>query len=256
MDWPLQGPGRDHVLARIDRFDQATASRIKSDDHYNPYHGVPALLDLESKLGVKSTFFFRPKFDDGQLVTPYQDEIRELTNKGWEVGLHINDAGSLSSVIDEKEFLEKIAGTKIYGTRAHYLRIKKEQVPFLHRAGVAYDSSLCYSQDSFDLRNTGFVIEEDGLAVFPITFMDAYLFTYTRLTEQNVVSYVKTNIQKAKNSGASMVTILWHDNAILMKGGRMYGKLLEGLVAMRGLTFVRGIDAYEHVTSGFAERSI
>ena len=49
VDWSLQGPGRDHILARRDRFDQET---IRNIDTVNPYNNINDYITIEEKFGV------------------------------------------------------------------------------------------------------------------------------------------------------------------------------------------------------------
>jgi peptidoglycan/xylan/chitin deacetylase (PgdA/CDA1 family) len=248
VDWPRSGPGIEHILARRERFDEAIIRRAKNDS-FNPYHGIPYILDIEREFKIRSTFFFRPTYDDSQSAGVYEDEIRDLLKSGWEVGLHINDARSLDEIIHEKEALESVAGSKVLGSRVHYLRIPREKIPLLHEAGFLYDSSLMFSKDRFDLRNTGYVAEDNGLIIFPITFMDTYLFSYCGLTEENAIQFVVSNLATAERSEAKFATILWHDSAVLMRGGRLYRTLLERLLSTKGVSLVKGIDAYHLAVS-------
>ncbi|MFP3138191.1 MAG: hypothetical protein RXS42_08265, partial [Nitrososphaeria archaeon] len=48
VDWPIQGPGRDHVLARRDRFDEDVVRRV-IEEGYNPYYNVPDLMEIEER---------------------------------------------------------------------------------------------------------------------------------------------------------------------------------------------------------------
>ncbi len=243
VDWPRSGPGIEHILGRSDRFDETIIQRVRNEN-FNPYHGIPYIEEIEREFKVRSTFFFRPMYDDSQSVEPYEDEIKDLLKNGWEVGLHVNDAGTLDSIIREKEALESVTGSTILGSRVHYLRISQDKTSLLHEAGFSYDSSLTFSKDRFDLRNTGYISEKSGLIVFPITFMDAYLFSYCGLSEDNVVEFMVSNLANAETHGVRFVTILWHDNSILMRGGRAYRTLLEKLVAMKGVSIVKGVEAY------------
>src|SRR5579875_1507898 len=127
VDWPRSGPGIDHILARQERFDPGIIQRVKSE-HFNPYHGIPYIVDIEKQFGVKSTFFFRPEYDNLESVKVYEDEMKELVKNGWEVGLHVNNAGSLSSIMREKDTLEKVLGSKVVGSRVHYLRILQNKL--------------------------------------------------------------------------------------------------------------------------------
>jgi peptidoglycan/xylan/chitin deacetylase (PgdA/CDA1 family) len=244
VDWPQSGPGDEHVLARKERFDESIIDRVKSE-HFNPYHGIPYVVDIEKDFSVKSTFFFRASYDDGQSIAAYEDEIKDLFKNGWEIGLHINNAASLESIKSEKSLLEQVVGSKTFGSRAHYLRISDSQMPYLRQCGFLYDSSLNFSKERFEVRNTGHLDRRDGLVVFPITFMDAYLFTYSKLAEENVSEFVISGLKSGMDSGVKFVTILWHDNSILMRGGRVYRSLLERILAIENVWVVRGIDAYQ-----------
>ena len=82
------------------------------------------------------------------------------------------------------------------------------------------------------------------LSSFLITIMDAYLFTYMRVSEADVVKVVVEALRKALNAGKRFVTILWHDSSIHMRGGRAYAKLLEYVSSLDYVKVIRGIDAY------------
>ena len=44
VDWRQQGPSREHILARRDRFDKNTLENLESK---NPYYNIPYYIDLE-----------------------------------------------------------------------------------------------------------------------------------------------------------------------------------------------------------------
>ena len=77
--------------------------------------------------------------------------------------------------------------------------------------------------------------------------MDAYLFTYMGLTEKTIVKFVLETMEKLFASGVQIITLLWHDNSIMMKGGRVYSDLMEKLASNLNVTFLKGIDAFELV---------
>jgi peptidoglycan/xylan/chitin deacetylase (PgdA/CDA1 family) len=247
VDWPIKGPGRDHILQRRDRFDQLTISRVTSDESYNPYFGISEMMEIEEKHGIKSTFFFRPTYDDGSSIDQYRQVICDLVSNKWEVGVHVNNPKSPDSIKSEKEAIERIAGVPIQGSRVHYLRIAHKDLALLYKAGIKYDSSVIFSKDSLDRRNTGY-LKGGKLIVFPITVMDAYLFTYMHIPEERIVEQIGKAIELVP--GGSFVTILWHDNVLKMKGGRMYSKIVDFLASKDSVRVVRGIDAYESVRSG------
>jgi hypothetical protein len=161
--------------------------------------------------------------------------------------VHINNANNLSTILWEKNVIENILGAKVYGSRVHNLKIKIDDLPLLHQAGFKYDSSIIFNKYDIDVRNTGY-FDVKGIVEFPITIMDAYLFTYMNVTEDKVIDC----ISRALNIGAKskFITILWHDCSIKMKGGRMYSKILELLHSRDHLKVVRMIDAYKMILGG------
>jgi peptidoglycan/xylan/chitin deacetylase (PgdA/CDA1 family) len=245
VDWPRHGPGISHILARRDRFDADVMRRV-TDEGFNPYYGVPALMEIEDRFRIRSTFFFRPKYDDGSPVDEYTDTMRMLQKDGWEVGLHASDPSTVEQIVSEKRSVERTAGAQVYGSRVHYLRVSDDSFLNMAKAGLKYDSSLMYSKEKLDPRNSGCLLK-DGLFVFPLTFMDAYLFTYTGLTEKTITKYVVRSVDSLYAQGVQIITLLWHDNSIMMKGGRVYSNLISELAARPGILFLKAIDAFELV---------
>jgi peptidoglycan/xylan/chitin deacetylase (PgdA/CDA1 family) len=245
VDWPLNGPGISHILARRDRFDPEIMGRVVSEG-FNPYYGVPTVTEIEERFGIRSTFFFRPKYDDGNEVDQYENTIKTLLVGGWEVGLHANNTSTFEEVVSEKRSLERVVGKPVYGSRVHNLKVTANTFSNLAKAQMKYDSSLMYEKDKVDVRNSGFLVK-NGLVIFPITFMDTYLFTYVGLTEKTVTAFVLKTMEKLFASGVQILTLLWHDNSIMMKGGRAYSKIVEELVSDSNITFLKGIEAFELV---------
>lgn len=247
VDWSIHGPGVEHILARRDRFSYETILKV-IEEGYNPYFNIPELMDFEDMYGVRSTFFFRCVYDDGTSIEFYRNVLRELINGGWEIGIHINDASTLESIISEKKIIEDIIGMDVYGSRVHNLNIKFEDLPLLYKAGLKYDSSIIFNKHDVDIRNTGYLMIGE-LIVFPITIMDTYLFTYMRVSEDKIIDVISRALDVTVESG--YMTILWHDCSLKMRGGRMYPKILEFLVSKDNLEIVRGIDAYRIVKGVF-----
>ena len=245
VDWPLHGPGTPHVLARQERFPPEVL-RLVIDEGFNPYFGVPKIMEIEEKFGVRSTFFFRPKYDDGSEVDKYRETMRSLLSGGWEVGLHSNNSATFEEVASEKSLLEKAVGGSVYGSRVHYLKISENTFSNLTQSGIKYDSSLSFDKKQIDVRNTGYLVK-NGLVVFPVTFMDAYLFTYMGLSEETVIPFMVKTVEKLFASGIQIMTLLWHDNSVMMKGGRAYEELIKQLTANSNITFLKGIEAFELV---------
>jgi len=245
VDWSRRGPGVDHVLARRDRFDEEILRRAL-EEGFNPYFGIPDVMEVEERLGLRSTFFFRSVYDDGLEVSCYEDVIRDLVSGGWEVGLHVVDASRASAISREKRALEEVSRSEVVGCRVHYLRVYEETYESIRVAGLKYDSSLKAFKDRVDCADMGYEVVR-GVVVFPITIMDTYLFTYMRVPEERVVEVVEEALDLAKRCGKDVVTILWHDCSLKMRGGRMYRRIAEVLASREDVEVVRGVDLYKAV---------
>jgi peptidoglycan/xylan/chitin deacetylase (PgdA/CDA1 family) len=243
VDWPRKGPRISHILSRRARFDPKIMNRVIKEG-FNPYFGVLKVAEVEEQFGVRSTFFFRPAYDDESKVDEYEDTIGTLIKNGWEVGLHANNTSTFESVMSEKNSLERIANRRIFGSRVHYLRVSSGTFRNLAAAEIKYDSSITFDNESIGPRNSGCVFRSD-LVVFPITFMDAYLFTYKGLTEKTITKFIVKKIRALFSSGVQITTLLWHDNSIMMHGGRVYSDVIKHLADQIDATFLKGIDAFE-----------
>ena len=78
VDWSFNGPGRNHILARKDRFEEDTPRKLERE---NPYNNIHDYIAIEEDLGLRSTFFFRTNYENGRLIE-YEDDIQALLNGG------------------------------------------------------------------------------------------------------------------------------------------------------------------------------
>ena len=104
VDWRRQGPPVEHVLKRKNRFDPEIFANTKPEDLYR---NIPEYMELEEKFGIRSTFFFRTLYENGN-VDDYEDDILALQEGGWEIGLHTDPRSveSIEKIKQEKEKLE------------------------------------------------------------------------------------------------------------------------------------------------------
>ena len=72
VDWRRQGPSIEHIQARKDRFDPEIFSKTKPEELYR---NIPEYIELEEKFGIRSTFFFRTLYENGN-VDDYEDDIQ------------------------------------------------------------------------------------------------------------------------------------------------------------------------------------
>jgi len=123
VDWRRQGPPIEHVLERKDRFQPDILNKTKTQDLYR---NIPDYMELEEKFGIRSTFFFRTFYENGN-VDDYEDDIQTLVKGNWEIGLHTDPQSvyNIEKIKHEKEKLESLTKEPIIGNRVHFLIIIK-----------------------------------------------------------------------------------------------------------------------------------
>ena len=106
VDWNFNGPSKDHILKRKDRFDEKV---LKNTPTNKIYRNFSEYMEIEEKYGVKSTFFFRTQYENGNYID-YEDDIKKLKKSGWEIGLHTDPSSinDINRIGEEKRNLEKI----------------------------------------------------------------------------------------------------------------------------------------------------
>jgi len=240
VDWRLQGPPIEHILERKDRFEQELFKNTKPE---NLYRNIPEYMEIEEKFDVRSTFFFRTFYENGN-VLDYEDDIKQLQKLDWEIGLHTNPSSinDLDKIRLEKEKLESISGKQIIGNRVHYLNYNSELPEKLEKLGFSYDSSLRHSKDIIDEKEMGYS-RINGIIEFPVTLMDAYLFTHMKIQEDGIIPEFQKTLDLGRSlSENNVISVIWHDNVLKMKGGRMYKQILEFLTSQDDVEIKRGID--------------
>ena len=112
----------------------------------------------------------------------------------------------------------------------------------LEKLDFSYDSSLRHSKDRIDEKEMGYS-RINGMIEFPVTLMDAYLFTYMKIKEEKIISEFEKTLDLGRSlSENNVISVIWHDNVLKMKGGRMYQKILEFLTSQDDVKIMRGID--------------
>ena len=240
VDWRRQGPNLEHIQARKDRFDPEIFSKTKPE---NLYRNIPEYMELEEKFGIRSTFFFRTIYENGN-VDDYEDDIQTLQKGDWEIGLHTDpqSVDDIEKIKQEKEKLESLTRKSIVGNRVHFLNYNSKLPSKLKKAGFLYDSSLRHSKDKINENEMGHS-KIEGLIEFPVTLMDAYLFTHMGIKEEGIIPEFKKTVEIGRNfSEENVISVIWHDNVLKMKGGRMYEKILEFLTSQDDVKILSGKD--------------
>jgi peptidoglycan/xylan/chitin deacetylase (PgdA/CDA1 family) len=248
VDWRRQGPPLEHIIARKERFSQAV---IEEAHVKNPYYNIPEYMELEEKHNIRSTFFFRTLYENGD-YRDYENDIKSLDRHGWEIGLHC-DPSSINEVTKmrmEKEKLEQFIKHPVYGNRSHYLAFSEKLPIILKELGFVYDSSYKKSKDKIENDEIGFSTI-NGIIEFPVTIMDAYLFTYMHIGEDKIVDLFRHTLNRARNQNSefNVITVIWHDNVLKMRGGRTYGSILDYLSTQDDVKVCRAIDIANTITN-------
>jgi len=250
VDWSLEGPSKDHILARKDRFDKKI---FDNTPFHKLYRNFSEYREIEEKFNVKSTFFFRTQYESGNYID-YKKDIKELVDGGWEIGLHTDPSSvsDIKKIEEEKNNLEKITNSKIVGNRVHYLSNDKQLQKRLSELNFIYDSSNKRTKDSILSEDMGYEIV-DNIIEFPVTLMDAYLFTHMNISEEKIIPVIKKtlNLSRQIDTDFNVMTILWHDNVLKMKGGRMYPKILEFLSSQDDVVICSGIELVKKIKKIF-----
>lgn len=111
--------------------------------------GMPRLLDLYDKYGIKATFFYT-----GHIAKLYPEVVRMSYVRGHEVGSHglthevskafdvLSPEEQLSHLRQSKQILEDIIGEEVVSFRAPAARVDKAFPKVLAEAGFKVDSSV------------------------------------------------------------------------------------------------------------------
>jgi len=241
VDWGYEGPSKEHILQRKDRFDKKLFEITPINKLYRNFS---EFMEIEERFGVKSTFFFRTQYENSD-YRDYHDDIKEISQNGWEIGLH-TDPSSISKIEkieEEKNSLERITSSKIFGNRVHYLSNDPELPKKLSELGFIYDSSNKKIKNLVSSEDMGYQ-KINNIIEFPITLMDAYLFSHMNISEERIISTIEKtlNLCRQLDSDFNIMTILWHDNVLKMKGGRMYPKILEFLASQDDVVMCNGLE--------------
>jgi len=199
----------------------------------NPYWNFEYIMELESKYGAKSTFFFLNESIKPDLMKPKSfilskgrykisnseitSVIKEIDRSGWEVGLH----GSFNSYLDkkllmhEKNVLEDILGHSIKSVRQHYFNNSIPQTWEIQRSiGLKYDATFVKKNDVGFYKDVYYPFRpfDDDFTVIPTVIMDGYLLdkAKNRETAEKIIDEI---IEQCGEKGAILNT-LWHQRIV------------------------------------------
>ncbi len=119
------------------------------------------VVESESRLGLRSTFFFATEPFHARWGAPedvaydvrsptYRHVVRAIRDAGFEIGLHASYRAheDVSRLASQRAILGDVAGGAIAGLRHHYWRLGHDVAATLRaheQAGFTYDSSLAFN---------------------------------------------------------------------------------------------------------------
>lgn len=128
---------------------------VISHQAYGPLVGIPRLLRILDRHGVRSTFFV-----PGYTARRYPDTVRDIVAAGHEIAHHgyLHEQPSAVSRDDQITHLdrglaalEEVAGVRPVGYRAPMWDLSWDSPELLHERGFLYDSSLMDADVPYEL---------------------------------------------------------------------------------------------------------
>lgn len=223
-----------HILRRASRFSLSdiVLALLGARSLYN---NIDLITDLEAQQGFRSSFYFLSKNYDLRALA---DTARRLVESGWEVGLH-GDFGTHDSAELMRDAVAKLSsafGIRPVGLREHYLRFDYGKTwEIAQSSGFLYDSTVG-NRDQLGFRLglcTPFHPPDSEwrqmeMIELPLVLMDTTLWGYLGRSEsEGERDFLSLLGQVKKVSG--LMTLLWHQESVRMKGGRIYPRLLASL---------------------------
>lgn len=221
------------ALRRLKSWQAVKRGNYKKDLNYT----FDQIMDISEQHNLKSAFYFKTAhtnklYDDLYSIDhPYVRQlIRDINKRGHEIGFHPSYEtyrNPEQTKVEFEKLLEVCEEENIHqdqwGGRQHYLRW---QVPVTWRnwarAGLNYDSTLCYSDQAgfrcgvcydfsvFDLEKR----EQLTLIERPLIVMEGSLWSeqYMNLNKANSLAYMKKLKSHCKLFGGNF-TLLWHNSS-------------------------------------------
>ena len=225
---------KEHLQEVKERFTEDDLEEALNNNK-NLYWNVERIKEIEEEFNFKSSFYF---LTSEYNVSKYKNILNEFNRNGWEVGLH---AGFETHENEDKmnedieEFKSQLEIQPI-GVREHYLQFDYHKtLDFLERNHFLYDTSLGFREHPGFLLGTSLPFnppnqnwEKRNILELPLIIMDTSLWGYMKLDEDEGMKLIEDYILNAKKFGG-LLTLLWHQEAFLMKKGDIYPDILERL---------------------------
>lgn len=199
------------------------------------YNNISLVADEEKERGFRSSYYF---LTANYSLRNLASSLAKLEGGGWEVGLH-GDFGTHDSAEGMNRAINRFKGeTTIVplGVREHFLRFDFEKTwEIMDKAGLDYDTTVGFADRlGFPLGLCTPFHPPDKewrpmrLLELPLVLMDATLWGYLKRDEKDGASDVESMLARVERVNG-LFTLLWHQEAVRMKGGRLYTSILDEL---------------------------
>lgn len=203
------------------------------------YNNISLVADMETARGLRSSFYL---LTGNYSLRGLSGTLAKLGRDGFEVGLH-GDFGTHDSQEKMESALALFrseTGVEPQGVREHYLRFDFQKTwRIMENVALDYDSTVGFAERlGFPLGLCTPFHPPDSewnpmhLLELPLSVMDATLWGYLKRNEADGRSDVGSMVGKVQDVGG-LFTLLWHPEAVRMKGGRIYPSILDDLMMKR-----------------------
>ena len=235
---------RELLRKRVERLKHFLKAFFDRNDPYR--NSFIKMVDYEIKNGIRSTYFLKAGTTSKHDVSYSLKNkfllkmVRELKEKGFDIGLHPSYNAYNDELIMKREMLKlkKVMGIEQLGVREHFLRYDVKSTPMLHsNLNFIYDSSLGYHDlegyrtgysfphKLFDLKNNKTL----NIIEIPLIIMDSTLEYYRHLEPEKAKAVIKEMINRLKNYGG-ILTLLIHNTCYDDLDYKGWGNLYEDIV--------------------------
>jgi len=237
----------DHILKLKDRFSKVDFARAM-EGKLPLYDNLELIGKREGAEGFRSSFYL---LASNYSLSKVRRAARRLHSKGWEIGLH-GDFGTHDSEPEMMKALGRLTkgiGIRPRGLREHYLRFDyTKSWNVMERASFEYDTTVG-NNDRLGFRlglATPFHPPDSAwrplsLLELPLSLMDTTLWGYLKKGEEEGFKDVM-RLMSMVEEVEGLFTLLWHQEAVRMKGGRIYWRILRELSRRKRLFVGSGIE--------------
>lgn len=223
---------------------------------------VLRLAELSKRHGMVSALYWKSSgqtaWDSGYdlAMKPVREVLSCLRNAGMELGVHpgYDTFGGSRRLADEVGRIREVIGESLVGGRQHFLRWHPCTWCDWEKLGLAYDSTVGFS-DHIGFRAGTCVPyrpwslelnREIALLEIPLLAMDVTLAYYMRLSPERSLALLLQCAERCKLVGG-VFTLLWHNRSLLDPNyGDTYQKVLSALEFTPGFDWKQTLSTSQY----------